>query len=471
MAPLYFVLYDLVIDHLADGTPAPTACSLVSRMLLPLCQHHLFRHITFYPGDGQCARLSADKASLVRELTIFERREPGDKGVCTDAWTEALPRVLPLLVLLRRVKSSGKMYLDHCIEVLAQLTSLTLDGVFFSSLTEVATFFGCVPLLAINVVTVGRGDDDDNSHEGGLCSGLETLKVGIGLLRVRWIRFLFGTDSVISLENLKELVFLVTSEGAKFGDGDVAGPHQSLDHITPVPDISRLCSFTVFVPIAYRDRYEVRRALGPIKSTKVNTVDTAICALDWTRRMLDIGTRLEEVVLIVNASSVVNGEGEGGVGASAQAERHGARGGRVSGDDSGVAWECLGKASRRETMMMLYEHFLHCYKAPDHRRRRTSTDEAELVDTPRYDWYRDDAGFQAHVRLVTTIHITLTCSGEQGVFKEETKEPPNQWDINGRQTECSNMVFQKLALVVLISPPSSISLGSRFLTPPPSNGL
>ncbi len=37
--------------------------------------------------------------------------------------------------------------------------------------------------------------------------------------------------------------------------------------------------------------------------------DTAISALDWTRRMLDTGSRLEEVVIIVNASSVVDDEG------------------------------------------------------------------------------------------------------------------------------------------------------------------
>ncbi len=44
------------------------------------------------------------------------------------------------------------------------------------------------------------------------------------------------------------------------------------------------------------------------KKTKVNTVDTAISVLDWTRRMLDTGTPLEEVVFIVNANSVVDDE-------------------------------------------------------------------------------------------------------------------------------------------------------------------
>ncbi|SJK99162.1 uncharacterized protein ARMOST_02450 [Armillaria ostoyae] len=333
MASLYSELYDLIIDHLADDPTALTACSLVSRVFLPRCQHHLFRHITFYPSDNRCARFFADKAPLVEELTIFERRLPGDKGMRTDAWTEALPRVLPSLVSLRRVNLSGQMYLDarHRVRtgvqgVLAQLTSLTLDGVFFSSLAELGTFFGCVPhlkRLAVNVITAGRGDDDD-LHQGGLCKELETLKVGIGHLRARWMRFLFGRDGVISLENLKELVFPVTSEVDSWMPGvhelfsraprlervmllDWRGSHQNLDHITPVPDISHLRSLTVFVPLAYTDRYEVRRALVH-RNTKVDTVDTAISALDWTRRMLDTGTRLADVVLIVNASSVVDGE-------------------------------------------------------------------------------------------------------------------------------------------------------------------
>ncbi|KAK0435314.1 hypothetical protein EV421DRAFT_1908789 [Armillaria borealis] len=70
---------------------------------------------------------------------------------------------------------------------------------------------------------------------------------------------------------------------------DWRGSHQNLDHITPT------------------DRYEVRRALVP-KNTKVDTADT-IPALDWTRRMPDTGTRLEEVVLIARASSVVDDKG------------------------------------------------------------------------------------------------------------------------------------------------------------------
>lgn len=89
---------------------------------------------------------------------------------------------------------------------------------------------------------------------------------------------------------------------------DWRGSHQNLDHITPVPDISNLRFLTVFVPLACTDRCEVRRAFVP-KNTKVNTADTAICALDWTRRMLHTGMRLEEVVLIVNASFVVDDEG------------------------------------------------------------------------------------------------------------------------------------------------------------------
>ncbi len=225
MAALYSELYDLIIDHLADDTPALTACSLASRVLLPRCQHHLFRYITFYSGNNRCAHFFEDKAPLVEELTIYERRLPGNEGMRTDAWTEALPRVLPLLVLLRRARFSGQMYLDgrHSVRtgvqgVLAQLTSLTLDGVFFSSLAELGTFFGCVPLLrrlAVNVITVGRGDDDEDPHEGVLCKELEMLKVGIGHLRARWMRFLFGRDGVISLKNLRELVFPVMSEFAK----------------------------------------------------------------------------------------------------------------------------------------------------------------------------------------------------------------------------------------------------------------
>ncbi|KAK0435298.1 hypothetical protein EV421DRAFT_1247099 [Armillaria borealis] len=334
MAALYSELYDLIIDYLADDTPALTACSLVSRVFLPRCQHHLFRHVTFYPGDSRCARFFVDKAPLIEELTIFERRLPGNEGMRTDAWTNALPRVLPLLVSLRRVKFSGQMYLDarHRVRsgmqgLLPQLTSLTLDGVFFSSLAELGTFFACVPRLkrlAMNVITVGRCDDDDEACEGGLCKELETLKVGIGHLRARWMRFLFGRDGIVSLENLRELVFPVTSEVDSWMPGmhelvgraprlatamllDWRGSHQNLDHITPIPNINHLRSLTVFVPLAYTDRYEVRRALVH-KNTKVDTVDTAISALDWTRRMLDTGTRLEDVVLIVNASSVVDGE-------------------------------------------------------------------------------------------------------------------------------------------------------------------
>ncbi|PBK90887.1 hypothetical protein ARMGADRAFT_1082140 [Armillaria gallica] len=71
---------------------------------------------------------------------------------------------------------------------------------------------------------------------------------------------------------------------------------------------SCLRSLTVFVPLAHTDRYEVRRA-HVTKKTKVNTVDTAISVLDWTRRMLGTRTRLEEVVFLMNANSVVDDEG------------------------------------------------------------------------------------------------------------------------------------------------------------------
>ncbi|SJL04303.1 uncharacterized protein ARMOST_07664 [Armillaria ostoyae] len=118
----------------------------------------------FYPGNNWYAQFFADKAPLVEELTIFERRLPGDKGMRTDTWTEALSRVLPLLISPRRVRFSGRMYFDvrHKVQsgiqgVLAQLTSGTLNGMFFSSLAELVTFFGCVPCLkrlAMNIVTV-----------------------------------------------------------------------------------------------------------------------------------------------------------------------------------------------------------------------------------------------------------------------------------------------------------------------------
>ncbi len=239
----------------------------------------------------------------------------------TDAWTEAFPRVLPLFVSLRTVKFSGQMYLDARHRVgsgvqglLVQLTSLTLDGVFFSSLAELATFFGYVlhlKKLAVNVITVGRGDDGDDVHMGGLCKELETLKVGIGHLRARWMRFLLGRDGVISPENLREMVFPAASEVDSWMPGvdklfgraprleramllDWRGSHLNLDResrlisldwsnlsqdITPIPDISHLCFLTVFIPLAYTDRYGVHRALVP-KNAKVDTADIAICALE-----------------------------------------------------------------------------------------------------------------------------------------------------------------------------------------------
>ncbi|KAK0485479.1 hypothetical protein EDD18DRAFT_1427991 [Armillaria luteobubalina] len=213
--------------------------------------------------------------------------------------------------------------------VLAHLTSITLDGIFFSSLAKLASFFRCIPhlkRLVMNVITVGRGNGDDGSHKGGLCKELEMLKVGTGNLHPRWMHFLFGRDSTISLESLRELVFPVTSEVDSWMPGmhellgqalrlesamlpDWRGSHQNLNHIiTPVPDIGRLCSLMVFIPLAYTDQYEVQRALIS-NNTKMNKADTAISALDWMRRMLDTGTRLEEVVLIVRAHSMVGDEG------------------------------------------------------------------------------------------------------------------------------------------------------------------
>ncbi len=180
--------------------------------------------------------------------------------------------------------------------------------------------------LAISVVTVGRGDDDDHPHERVLC---KTLKVGIGHLRARWMRFPFGRDGIISLESLMGLVFPVTSEVDSWMPGvhelfgqaprvetamvsDWRVSHQNLDRksrlffidssdvsqdTTPIPDINNISSLVVFVPLAYTDRCEVHRALV-LQNTKVNTADMTICALDWTRRMLDTSTRLKEVDLL-----------------------------------------------------------------------------------------------------------------------------------------------------------------------------
>ncbi len=58
-----------------------------------------------------------------------------------------------------------------------------------------------------------------------MCKELETLKVGIGHLRPRWMRFLFGRDGIISLENLRESFFPVTSEM----DGWMPGVHELFD--------------------------------------------------------------------------------------------------------------------------------------------------------------------------------------------------------------------------------------------------
>ncbi|KAK0237393.1 hypothetical protein EDD85DRAFT_542307 [Armillaria nabsnona] len=188
------------------------------------------------------------------------------------------------------------------------------------------------------------------------------------------MRFFFGRDSVISLESLKELVFPVMSDVDSWMPGvhellgraprletamllDWRGSHQNLDRITPALDIGRLRFLTVFVPLAYRDRYEVRRALIP-KKTKMNTADTAICALDWTRRMLDMGTRFVKVVLVVNASSVVDVEGEGGMGPSAETERRGAQRRRLFGGDSSVSGVCEGGASERKRWALRAVGFL-----------------------------------------------------------------------------------------------------------------
>ncbi|KAK0485470.1 hypothetical protein EDD18DRAFT_1360925 [Armillaria luteobubalina] len=86
-----------------------------------------------------------------------------------------------------------------------------------SSLAEPAAFFGRalhLRRLAVNVVMDGGGDGDRRvgRHEVGLFKELETFKVGTVHLRVRRMRFFFGRNGIISLEDLRELVFPVTSE-------------------------------------------------------------------------------------------------------------------------------------------------------------------------------------------------------------------------------------------------------------------
>ncbi|KAK0209454.1 hypothetical protein IW262DRAFT_1468711 [Armillaria fumosa] len=219
-------LYDLIIDRFADDVRALTACSLVARAFLPRCQHHLFRYITFYPGDNRWAQFLVDKALRVKELTIYGRTLPGEKGMLTDVWTEALPRVQPLLVALRRTWFSGQMRLDR-------LRGVTLDGTFFSGVAELGTFFGCVPrlrTLAINVATVGRGND---SHQSGLRKELDTPKVAASNLHPRWIQFLLAGDGAILFEKLRELDFVVTSEvdSRKSGVNKLFGRAPRLDSV------------------------------------------------------------------------------------------------------------------------------------------------------------------------------------------------------------------------------------------------
>lgn len=234
--------------------------------------------------------------------------------------------MLPLLVALRSAEFAGQMYLDerHRVRtgvqgVLPRLTSLTLDGVYFSNLAELGAFFGCMPRLkglVLNVMTVGRRAGDRRVR-GGLCGELETLEVGIGHLHPRWIRYLLGRDGVISLESLRELVYPLTLEADSWLPGvdelvgraprlekavlvDSRGGREShlfsltsrilIRGMTPVPDTCRLRSFTVFAPL---DRSEVRW-------TKV---DVSEIAVDWTRTLLGLGPRLEQVVILINAKS------------------------------------------------------------------------------------------------------------------------------------------------------------------------
>ncbi|KAK0444647.1 uncharacterized protein EV420DRAFT_1574174 [Desarmillaria tabescens] len=318
MPPLYPELYDLIIDHLADDFGALGACALVCSGFLPRCRHYMFRDVVFYPPrapgeESRCGvflRCFGDRAGLVEGLTVYERGLPGGKGMRTDEWMGDLPRVLPLFVSLRRVRG------EEC-------------GV-----------------------------------QGGLCRELETLRVG------DW-EYLFGREGVISLERLRDVVWPVTSEVGSWMPGvhelfgrakrleramllDWRGSHRNLDHITPIPDISHLRFLTVFVPLAYTDRYEVRRALVCSKD-KVDKVETAVSVLDWTRRMLDTGVRLEEVVIIVNGKSVVEDE------AVRQAWARVLRSGVVVRVEGGwketvkewIGWPRVERAERREGLYEL----------------------------------------------------------------------------------------------------------------------
>ncbi|KAK0490185.1 hypothetical protein EDD18DRAFT_1334735 [Armillaria luteobubalina] len=212
-------LYSELYDHLRDDIPVLTARSVVSRAFLPRSQHHLFRHITFYLDDGQCARFFVDKAPLIEELAIFERRLPNDRGMRTDAWARG---------------------------VAESVTSARLAG-------------------ESQILRPPTREADALPLRG-----------------------------IISPENMRELVFLVTSEV----DGWMSCSHELFNRAPRLERETLLDWRGTHQNVEpYMDRYEIRRALVP-KNTKVDAVDTAICALDWTRRMLDPGTPLERRLLL-----------------------------------------------------------------------------------------------------------------------------------------------------------------------------
>ncbi|PBK90883.1 hypothetical protein ARMGADRAFT_1082137 [Armillaria gallica] len=196
MAAFYSELYDR-----PPRRPHPSAHSLLSSR-----RRTSFDASDISSGTLCCTPVIRDAHDSLRRRLCSSRRLPGDRGMHMDAWIEALTMVLLLMVSLRTIRLCGQIYLDarHRVrsgvqELLMQLTTLTLDGVFSSSLAGLAAFFGYLlhsKRLVMNFVIVGRGDDEDK-HEGRLCKELQTLKVGNGYLRVGWMRFLFG-DGVIS---------------------------------------------------------------------------------------------------------------------------------------------------------------------------------------------------------------------------------------------------------------------------------
>ncbi|KAK0237396.1 hypothetical protein EDD85DRAFT_830031 [Armillaria nabsnona] len=100
------ILLPLYSRHLLRAVPTCRR-HFGTHSVLPRCQYHVFRRIAFYPATNRCTLFKV-KDPFIEERAVFQWRLPGSQMY---AWTEALPRVLPLLVVLRRVKVSGQMYL------------------------------------------------------------------------------------------------------------------------------------------------------------------------------------------------------------------------------------------------------------------------------------------------------------------------------------------------------------------------